>query len=244
MENTFKIYSQSSYNDKFSLLLVQEGVKWVLGDYKYLEIGSYLGGSLLPHLKDPKCTSAISIDKRGIRQKDNRGIDFFYLNNTTERMLKELARYCSKEEMEKLECIEGETTTKSFAVNKPDLCFIDGEHTDYMAASDFSFCYAHMKQGVIIFHDMDLVYQAIKHVLEDIEGEFVAYSLPDSIFVVELGCPIHRYPALIEYQLSYGHLSPLNLLIKTQPYRDFYNFPVFSFIRNLWNLITLKSISK
>src|SRR4051812_19378672 len=87
-----KISSQSSENDKQSLLACQLAVRDLERNYKYLEIGSYLGGSIQPHLLDERCGRIYSIDKRPLVQPDERGVDYTYLNNSTERMLENLKR--------------------------------------------------------------------------------------------------------------------------------------------------------
>lgn len=46
--------------DKLSLLAVQRAVR-KLKSYSYLEIGSYQGGTLQPHLGDPRCKRIYSI---------------------------------------------------------------------------------------------------------------------------------------------------------------------------------------
>ena len=45
-----KINSQSDDNDKQSLLACQLATRQLTDSYNYLEIGSYLGGSIQPHL--------------------------------------------------------------------------------------------------------------------------------------------------------------------------------------------------
>src|ERR1044072_3278451 len=81
-----KIESQSTDNYKRSLLACQRAPRQLVPDYNYLEIGSYLGGSIQPHLLDEKCARIISIDKRPEKQPDERGANYTYLNNSTARM--------------------------------------------------------------------------------------------------------------------------------------------------------------
>src|SRR4051812_12044666 len=76
------IPSQSTSDDKGSLLALQLAVRDAVGEYTYLEIGSYLGGSIQPHLLDPECRKIYSIDKRPRSQPDERGIDYIYENNS------------------------------------------------------------------------------------------------------------------------------------------------------------------
>src|SRR4051812_45896339 len=82
-----KISSQSTDRDKRSMLACQLAVRELAPDYTYLEIGSYLGGSIQPHLLDPRCRTIFSIDKRPLSQPDERGFDFIYKNNSTARMM-------------------------------------------------------------------------------------------------------------------------------------------------------------
>src|SRR6476661_6142692 len=85
-----KIHSQTSDNDKRSLLAIQAAAGELAGSYTYLEIGSYVGGSLQPHVLDEKCERIISIDKRPTAAADDRGYEQIYQNNTTEFMLNNL----------------------------------------------------------------------------------------------------------------------------------------------------------
>jgi len=81
------IESQSTDDDKRSLLACQLAVRELRDPYIYLEIGSYIGGSIQPYLLDPRCKRIYSIDKRPAKQPDERGIDYIYENNSTARMM-------------------------------------------------------------------------------------------------------------------------------------------------------------
>src|SRR6187551_3514791 len=96
-----KIESQSTPNDKQSFLAIQLALRNLRQGYKYLEIGSYPGGSIQPYLLDDRCSKIYSIDKRPEKQPDARGFDYTYLNNSTERMLENL-RGVAPQKMEKL----------------------------------------------------------------------------------------------------------------------------------------------
>jgi len=60
----FQIESQTSIDDRRSLLAIQNAVRQWKPKYSYLECGSHFGGSLLPHVLDPRCELAYSIDTR------------------------------------------------------------------------------------------------------------------------------------------------------------------------------------
>jgi predicted O-methyltransferase YrrM len=158
-----KIDSQSTNNDKQSFLAIQLAVRKLRPGYKYLEIGSYLGGSIQPHLLDDQCARIYSIDKRPEKQPDARGFDYTYLNNSTQRMLEKLSTV-SAEGLDKITTIDGDSRSISPSeINeKVDLCFIDGEHTDEAVLSDFNFCLEVLNEsGCIAFHDAQITYTGI-----------------------------------------------------------------------------------
>jgi hypothetical protein len=74
-------------SDRTSFPRVQRLVRTLQPGYAYLEVGSDFGGSLLPHLLDPACRVAVSVDRRPERQPDERGSDCHYVGNSTARML-------------------------------------------------------------------------------------------------------------------------------------------------------------
>ena len=82
----------SSQGDRLSWLALQSAVRQTKGEYVYLEIGSYVGGSLQQYYLDPRCNKIYSIDKRPERQADERGDGIVYENNTQRTMMDNLAR--------------------------------------------------------------------------------------------------------------------------------------------------------
>src|SRR5438309_10782087 len=102
-----KIPSQTTDYDKRSLLACELAVRELLPEYNFLEIGSYLGGSIQPHLLDEKCHRIYSLDKRPESQADARGYDWVYKNNSTARMLEKLSAV--SENLDKITTIDGDT---------------------------------------------------------------------------------------------------------------------------------------
>ena len=158
----FPIESQTSDSDKRFLLDVQRVVREQSGDYRYLEIGSFLGGSLAPFLTDPACAAVWSIDERGRRQPDARGRLYDYGGVTSESMLQRL-RGCG------IDCTRLSSHDGSIDSLPPDseglfdLAFIDGEHTDEACFRDFLCTLPRMKRdAAIMFHDSSFVYKALK----------------------------------------------------------------------------------
>lgn len=225
-----KIECQLEENDKRSLLACQLAARDLRPAYNYLEIGSYLGGSIQPHLLDESCAKIYSIDKRPETQPDERGVDYTYLNNSTARMLGMLSEV-DPDAVKKIVSIDGDTRELShdFVTDEIDLCFIDGEHTDEAAISDFKFCLdlvSESRGGAIIFHDATTVYNGIAecvNILEKNSIKFRAYSLPAIVFVVEIGdFPMHKNPAILN-MLTNNHKSYLYSLQYNDYYRQFAN---------------------
>lgn len=226
-----KIPSQSTDEDKRSFLAVQLAVRELFDGYKYLEIGSYLGGSIQPHLLDEKCSKIYSIDKRPPQQPDERGIDYVYQNNSTARMIEHLKKV-AEDKLDKLETIDGDTRQlQAYRIeDKIQFCFIDGEHTDTAVVSDFNFCLDVLdKNGIIAFHDAQITYNGIAECVNSLEKsgrKFRAYSLPHIVFVIEIGdFPIHKNPVIFEL-LTNNYKSYLESLKYNDTYRRFANrFP-------------------
>ncbi len=232
-----QISSQSTDEDKRSLLACQAAVRDLVPEYKYLEIGSYLGGSIQPHLLDNQCQRIYSIDKRPPSQPDARGYDWVYLNNSTKRMLEMLTKVSEK--TEKITTLDGDARTLDPGViaDKIQLCFIDGEHTDESVVADFKFCLRILAaRGAIVFHDAQITYNGIAACLRHLEGRgirFKAYILPDVVFVMEIGgFPLHQNPKVLE-RLIDNHKAYLFSLQDNDSYRRFANRFPFGVLRRL-----------
>lgn len=188
------VSSQTSVEDRRSLLAVQRAVAKAHPQYTYLEIGSHLGGTIQTHLADSRCVKIYSIDPRPAQQPDDRSLGYIahYENNSSERMLR-LLNETGLGNVGKIECIESdasqvETTRITPA---PQIAFIDGEHTKQAVASDFRFCTRIIAtDGVILFHDFDIVYDAIIEICREIQerpGDRLPVKLGDGLFAIFYG---------------------------------------------------------
>ena len=162
----FALQTQTTRLDRISLLRLQRLVRRLNNAYCYLEVGSHLGGSLLPHLADSRCAWAISIDPRPPVQPDERGSDYAYEGNSTKRMIEALRRYLPEESLRKLQTfdLDAATVPRSEVQRPVQLAFIDGEHTDVAAFSDFLSVFPFLSDdAVVAYHDSDVVANAIQH---------------------------------------------------------------------------------
>jgi hypothetical protein len=218
------IESETTIADKKSLLSLHRACRMRLPEFRWLEIGSHLGGSLQALVQDPACIAIDSIDPRSEVLADERLGSISYPANSTERMLG-LLRELPEADVSKITTHEASSKDLDpTAMARPDLCFVDGEHTDVSCAQDAAFCRNVLRdRGVIAFHDVWIVYEAVSGFVQSLERVEIPHSLaflPDSIFVVELGPPqLLNEPALESRQLE-NAAGVLWLLRKTGYYRD------------------------
>ena len=176
--------------DRRSLLALHAAVAARCATFSYLEIGSYLGGSLQTVMRDPRCTTVMSIDPRISVVPDQVRGTSTYKGNTTARMRNLLAELPDVD-MDKLATFE--TPTDVMAVGSlpttPDYCFIDGEHTDEAAIRDARFCREAMGgAGVIAFHDYSIVEGGIRAFLREAWTDVsLAVAFTGQVFALELG---------------------------------------------------------
>ncbi len=187
------IDSQSDDGDRRSWLALQRLVRRWSGSYAYLEIGSYRGGSLQPHLLDPRCRRIISIDNRPLgAPPDDRGQRFRYEDNSTAGMLANL-RAVDPDQVSKVVSFDADARDVDPArlPDRPDLCFIDGEHTQRAVLSDFDFCLRVCSpRAILCFHDDWVVYPALARIVRTLRSQgrsFTALKLLGSTFAIGLG---------------------------------------------------------
>jgi hypothetical protein len=186
------IDTQSDDGDKRSWLALQRTARRSNEPYTYLEIGSFLGGSLQPYVLDPRCRKIISIDPRPAAQPDDRGQWFHYENNSTDRMLANL-RAIDPDQAAKIVCFDSDARDidPTRLADRPDLCFIDGEHTERAVLSDFNFCLrVCAPRAIIFFHDDWVIYPALARILGNLRAQgkpFNAFKLKGSTFAIALG---------------------------------------------------------
>jgi hypothetical protein len=119
----------------------------------------------------------------------------------------------------------------------PDLCLIDGLHTDAAVVADFALCRTLAGDDcVFAFHDSNLIYEGFETIVARLEDEgtpFRAYPLPDLLFVLETGeLAVHRHDAVLG-RLMRGDLPFLHATRAHRVYRDYVNRPALRAIRSV-----------
>ena len=166
------IKTQSVPADRRSWLAVQRALR--PSGYAYLEIGSFRGGSLQQHIVDPQCRRLYSIDARPDSVSDARGTAITYAASTA-TMIASLARLGSTDRLVTFDA-DARTVAPQAIADPPTFCFIDGQHTNEAAQSDFAFCLAVCDpQAAILFHDAPLIVPALKAISADLRRRRVPY---------------------------------------------------------------------
>ena len=204
------IESETSDEDRRSLLALQLACRRRHPRFGWLEVGSHLGGSLQAVIRDPACVRIDSIDPRPEEFSDERlRPSISYPGNSTERMIG-LLRELDGADPDKLVTHEASTPeVDPVEMEHPRVCFIDGEHTDSSCEVDADFCRrAVVDDGVIAFHDIVVIYRGIRSFVSGLEDEGVPHRvayLPDNIVAVEIGPgDLLDDPAVVARRLDAG----------------------------------------
>jgi hypothetical protein len=236
-----RVLSQATDNDKRSLLALHAAVAEEQDRFTHLEIGSYMGGSLQSFVLDPRCERIVSIDPRPARLADVRGTQE-YADNSSAAMLAGLGRIPGADTQKILSLERGTDSLMPQDIpTAPDLCFIDGEHTDEAALRDARFCLSVVKpDGCLAFHDANLIYIALDAFLKELQAAgraFHPYVLPDSVFVIELGASRLREREPVRSQLAVNYKAYLSGMLANDWYRYAYHLPVYRFLRRMRRLL-------
>ena len=207
--------SQTSPDDRRALLALHRSVAEAFGRYAYLEIGSYRGGSLQPHVRDPRCGRIFSVDLRPELQPDEMhgaALCGGYDHVSAASMRASLAGIDPGGAADAGKLVTFECDARDVggdAVDpRPHLCFIDGEHTSAAVRSDFAACRRLARpDATVAFHDVPRVVPALGGILRDLTRDGVPHTplmLPGVVFAIALGeAPTARDPRLREMSRSH-----------------------------------------
>ena len=216
------IPSQTSPDDRRALLAVQDAVARGLGSYVYLEIGSFRGGTLQPHLRDGRCAKVYSIDLRPEVQPDDMhgvALEEHYHHVTAASMLSDLRDAAGAEAAAKTVTFECDVRdVPAGAVDPPPhLVLIDGEHTSRAVRSDFAACRRlAAPNATFLFHDAARVTPALRSILKGLRAEGVPHAplmLGGVVFAIALeGSPAAADPRLTAMARPIGRYFALSRL--------------------------------
>ncbi len=226
-------------SDQSSILALLSAVRTQHTKYVYLEIGSYKGGSLQPALKDPRCTHIYSIDKRVLIEPDERGETNYYITNSTHMMINALIKHYGTL-IPKITTIESDTkdiNPKSIT-HKPDIFFIDAEHTNTAVIQNFTFCLKHRKSNsIFVFHDAHMIFEGIytcTQLLVKQKIPYISYMLPSSLCIIQpMQSPIHSHPqvqAQIAKSFEAYTFGMKQMDVYRQAYKYYFKNPIISFV--------------
>jgi hypothetical protein len=199
--------SQTVAEERCGLLHIQRSLR-EQGRYVYLEIGSHLGGTIQPHYADPKCGCVYSIDKRPLSQPDERGVRYEYPENSTAKMIDNLKTAFPNADPERIVSVDADASEVPLSVvaEKPDFCFIDGEHTNAALISDMHFCLKVMNaNGLVCTHDSGFVgggIQTIRQELCDQGLPFAGMKLGGSLYAFALGDSGKRWAEVLATEIQ------------------------------------------
>ncbi|MND87443.1 hypothetical protein D3C80_794430 [compost metagenome] len=160
----FPINSQTSETDKLFLKNVINLMSQKSGSFTYIELGSFLGGTLAPFLVAKDCTSVLSVDDRERQQPDERGPKYDYAGIVSQTMIDNLQK--NGLPTTKLKTFDGSIESLPQSQSKFDLGFIDAEHTDEAVFRDFVYLLEHMKRDcIVMFHDSSLTAKGIANII-------------------------------------------------------------------------------
>lgn len=237
------IFSQTTDGDKRSLLSVQRATARKQEEFCYLEIGSYLGGTLQPYLLDDRCVKIYSIDSRPKETPDDRSADYIatYSESTTEGMLA-LLKDKVKEDISKIECFESDASEiiPDSIQQLADVAFIDGEHTYSAVISDFKFCEKVLSvKGTVIFHDFEIIYPAIIEICKSLrkKKQHLALKLEDQTFAIFYDVDkVNSDPYLKSLYKKNRYFMPV-YLIKTK-LKKLLPAPIFLLLQFIYHRLT------
>jgi hypothetical protein len=157
----FPVESQSVEDDKRALIGALLLARRVAGRYRYLEVGSFLGGSLAPFLMDPCCLGVLSVDERNRAQPDERGMRFDYAGISAATMIDGL--HATGVDTTKLVTFDGAIDALPTDGTRYDLAFVDAEHTDEACFRDALWTRSRLaSDAALLFHDTRLVFKALR----------------------------------------------------------------------------------
>lgn len=176
-----------SHNDRVSLLLVQKLVRNLRPGFRYLEIASRFGGTVVPFLVDPNCASLVTVGKPAEPHPE----PATPAESTVQ--LASLAGRIHPEMLTKIAAVDCDICTMPTEglQSAVDLALLDGAHTNATAFRSFMHLLPLLREGgMAVFLDARPILAAIDNIEFLLSYSKVPHTLqylPDSLAVISLG---------------------------------------------------------
>jgi hypothetical protein len=247
----FSIPSQTSQEDRVALEQIRNFISEQTTDYNYLELGSYLGGTLLPHVLSPSCSKVLSVDKRVSNQPDERRSQgYSYQGITTDDLMTQLRKnvpdstYLNKVSTHDgvIDDLDPQLILKDYSIGF-QLCFIDAEHTNEAVFSDFLHTHRlSSPDSVILLHDSWMLGSGIRNIISHLtflKVPFFFRHLQGSVTAFFLGK--YANPDQLPRSIHPGHFDQVAYFTEISNY--LWSRREQEYIRNLSTSALLKVLS-
>ena len=128
--------------------------------------------------------------------------------------------------------------------DRPQVVFVDGEHTTRAVLSDFQFCSNVIsKDGTILFHDFWFIYPAIYRICKSLHKQrlsFITFKLDDSVFGIFFDSDVVRSDPYLASLYTRNKNFLLRFRLKVM-LRSVLPGPVWEALRGLRNLMKRES---
>lgn len=187
----FTLNKNITARDKRAFLAVQTFLHDHRKSYSYLELGSQRGGTLLPHLADPACTRAASVDPDRVTAAPAGEAENDAL--TAAALIDSLAAHLPFESLAKLRTYDCHPAEMGeFGIDGDvTLALIDRERTNTAAFADFLAVRPYLaRDSLVLIHDTNLVFEAVLNIeaMLRFEGRrFRGWFLPGLLYLAAFG---------------------------------------------------------
>jgi len=218
------VRTQTSQSDQTSLLELLHLVRGKSPLYVYLEIGSFLGGTLVPFCVDVQCKAIYSVDKRVYEApNESRSACSEYGEHSSSAMRQRLLE-ATGFDANRLKCLDSDMRDVASAEIKDriDYVLIDGEHTNDAVESDFRAVERFLaSDAVVAFHDYHCVRGGIVRIEKYLRATgrtFLSVKLSGDVFAIFMQPEMARSSTFVKsYIRKYRWLRIRHVIMDLSP---------------------------
>lgn len=212
--------SQSSKKDRTAFLELQSIVRAEFSPYVYLEIGSFLGGTLTPFCLDEACRTIYSIDARVLTAPNEAATELSNYGEHSSLAMRERLTAATGFDDKKLICFDcdARNVPQEKIDQKVNLVLIDGEHTNSAVVSDFNAVKEFLApDAVIAFHDYSCVADGVSEIsrcVDKMAANALKLKLDGEVYAIFLNSDIARRSGYVRRCIVNWRWFRLKRLIK------------------------------